>query len=41
MALFAFAITLPYRKPSLSKSLLFLVPLLGGVAALLALFKPF
>jgi hypothetical protein len=39
--LFTFAITLPYRKPALAKSLLFILPLLGGVAAYMVLFKPF
>ena len=40
-ALFGLAITLPYRKPELAKPLLILLPLLGGVAAFMAIFKPF
>ena len=40
-ALFALAIALPYRKPELAKPLLILLPLLGGVAAFMAIFKPF
>jgi len=39
--LFGFAISLPYRKPTMAKRLLFLLPLLGAIAAFLALFKPF
>jgi hypothetical protein len=38
--LFAFAISLPYRKPALAPTLLWLLPLLGGVAAYFALYKP-
>ena len=38
--LFGFAITLPYRKPAMAKGLLFLLPLLGAVAAFFALYKP-
>ncbi len=33
--------TLPYRKPELGKLFLWLMPLLGGLAAFLAIFKPF
>lgn len=40
-ALFGLAIAIPYRRPEMAKSLLFLLPLVGGVAAFLALFKPF
>lgn len=32
---------LPYRAPALARPLLFLLPLLGGVAAYLAIYKPF
>lgn len=39
--LFAFALALPARKPELAKPMLFLAPLFGGVAALMALLKPF
>ena len=40
-AIFGLAVTLPYRKPAMARVLLFLLPLVGGVAAFLALFKPF
>lgn len=35
------ALALPYRKPELAKPLWFILPLLGGVAAYMALYKPF
>jgi len=35
------ALVLPYRSQSLARALLFLLPLLGGVAAYLAIYKPF
>lgn len=40
-SLFAFAMILPYRRPRLAKPLILLAPLLGAIAAFLALFKPF
>lgn len=33
--------TLPYKKPQLGSLFLWLVPLLGGLSAVLAIFKPF
>ena len=38
---FGAAVALPYRKPGLAKPLLFLLPLLGGLAAYLGIYKPF
>lgn len=38
---FAIIATLPYRKPELARLFLWLLPLLGGVSAYLAIFKPF
>lgn len=32
--------TLPYRKPSLAKPFLFLLPLLGALSAIFAIYKP-
>ncbi|MES2124687.1 MAG: hypothetical protein V4503_08350 [Gemmatimonadota bacterium] len=32
--------TLPYRRPSLAKPFLFLLPLLGALAAFFAIYKP-
>ena len=32
---------LPYRRPSLAKPVFFLLPLLGALAAALAIYKPF
>lgn len=32
--------TLPYRKPGLAKAFLFIVPLMGALAAWFALYKP-
>lgn len=34
------ALMLPYRRPSLAKPLLFLLPVLGGLAAYMAIYKP-
>jgi hypothetical protein len=34
-------LTLPYKKPELGKLFFWLIPLLGGVAAVLAIYKPF
>ena len=38
---FGVLVTLPYRKPALARSLLWLLPLLGALAASVALYKPF
>jgi hypothetical protein len=38
--LLAFAVALPYRKPGLAKLLLLVTPLVGALAAFLAIFKP-
>jgi hypothetical protein len=35
------AMMLPYRRPELGRLLWFVVPLLGGVAAYMAIYKPF
>lgn len=35
------ALALPYRKPELARPLWILLPLLGGLAAYMAIFKPF
>jgi len=37
----ALAVVLPYRKPELAKPLLLVIPLIGAIAAFLAIFKPF
>ena len=37
----AFATFLPYRSQSLARTLLLLLPLVGGIAAYLAIYKPF
>ncbi len=34
-------VALPYRGPALARTVLFLLPLLGAVAAALAVYKPF
>jgi hypothetical protein len=34
-------LAVPYRKPELARPLFFLLPVLGGVAAWLAIYKPF
>jgi uncharacterized membrane protein SirB2 len=34
-------LAVPYRKPELARPLFFLLPVLGGIAAWLAIFKPF
>ena len=34
-------VAVPYRRPDLARSVFLAVPLLGGVAAWLAIFKPF
>ncbi len=39
--LFGALVTLPYRRPALARTVLFLLPLLGAVAAALAVYKPF
>lgn len=36
-----FVVLLPYRRPELAKPLFLLYPVLGGVAAWAAIFKPF
>ena len=38
---FGVIVTLPYRYPALGKPLLWILPLLGALAAYLALYKPF
>lgn len=38
--LLAFAVVLPYRKPALAKPLVLVIPLIGAIAAFLAIFKP-
>ena len=38
---FGVVVTLPYRKPALAKPMLWILPLLGALAAYLALYKPF
>lgn len=38
---FGVLVTLPYRYPSLGKPFLWILPLLGALAAYLALYKPF
>ncbi len=38
---FGVLVTLPYRYPALGKPLLWVLPLLGALAAFLALYKPF
>ena len=40
-ALLAAALFLPYRRPAFAKPVLLLAPLLGGLAAWAAIFKPF
>jgi len=35
------AVVLPYRRPVLARPLLLLLPVLGGVAAVMAIYKPF
>ncbi len=39
--LLAAAIALPYRKPTLGRTMLLLLPLLAGLAAYMAVYKPF
>jgi len=39
--LLSVAILLPYQRPQLARYLIILMPILGGAAAALALFKPF
>lgn len=34
-------LAVPYRKPELARPLFFLLPVLGGIAAWLAIYKPF
>ena len=38
---FGALISIPYRKPELARGLWFLIPVLGAVAAYMALYKPF
>jgi hypothetical protein len=38
--LLAVAIVVPYRRPALAKPLLIALPILGGIAAYLAIYKP-
>jgi hypothetical protein len=38
---FGVLVTLPYRKPALARPLIWLLPLLGALAAYTALYKPF
>lgn len=40
-ALLAVALFVPYRRPRLARSLLLSLPVLGGVAAYMAIYKPF
>ena len=40
-ALFAVLVLLPYRRSALAKPLFLLAPILGALAALLAIWKPF
>jgi hypothetical protein len=40
-ALLAIALMLLYRRPALAKPLLIALPLLGGLAAYMAIYKPF
>jgi hypothetical protein len=35
------ALFLPYRRPAFARPLLFSLPILGGLAAYMALYKPF
>jgi uncharacterized membrane protein SirB2 len=37
----AVAVVLPYRRPALARPLLLLLPVLGGLAAVMAIYKPF
>jgi hypothetical protein len=39
-ALLAVALLAPYRRPALAKPLLFALPILGGLAAYMAIYKP-
>jgi hypothetical protein len=35
------AVIIPRRRPTLSRALLFALPILGGLAAYMAIYKPF
>jgi hypothetical protein len=39
--LFGIMLAVPYRKPELARPLFFLLPVLGAIAAWLAIYKPF
>lgn len=39
--LFAAAVAIPYRAPQLARHLLWALPILGGLGAYLAIYKPF
>ena len=38
--LVAILVILPYRKPSLARPMLFVLPVLGALAAYMAIYKP-
>ena len=40
-AVLAVLVAIPYRKPALARTIFWLLPVLGGIAVVMAIYKPF